>query len=337
VQSFASRAIVGCVTQPADLIPPTAWTIVMAAGVISIDLTDDQQSMLSAILLWFAATAWVFLVVTLAAPLVYQRGRFALEARSPAILTSAAATAVLGIRLAMQDYRAIGDTLLAVAVIGWAVFLVPVLGHWKTPTTGISFVVGVATTGVASLGAGLAVDYRATWLVSGAVVFLLLALACYVFTVVRFDPRQLISGGGDHWIAGGALAIAALAACVITEAAAVLGQFSGEHPVLTDGSLALWCLATAWLPVLIVCEVAKPRLTYDVRRWATVFPLGMYAACSYAAGQVTGITGITSFGQVWTWVALAAFLVALAGMVRRAYRVKELPIVHLRPQARALR
>jgi tellurite resistance protein TehA-like permease len=263
------------VTQPTNLIPPTAWTIVMAAGVISIDLTDDRQPALSAILLWFAATTWVFLVVVLAAPLFYQHGRFALESRSPAILTGVAATAVLGIRLAMQDYRVIGAVLLA--------------------------------------------------------------LACYVFTVVRFDPRQLISGGGDHWIAGGALAIAALAACVITEAAGTLGQFSGEHQDLADASLALWCLATAWLPVLIVCEVAKPRLTYDVRRWATVFPLGMYAACSCAAGQVAGITGITTFGQVWTWVALAAFLVALAGMARRAYRVKELPSVHLRLHPRALR
>jgi tellurite resistance protein TehA-like permease len=309
----------------------------MAAGVISIDLTYDHQPTLSAILLWFAATAWVFLVVVLAAPLVYQHGRFAREARSPALLTSVAATAVLGIRLAMQDYRVPAAALLALAVIGWVVFLVPVLEHWKTPTTGISFVLGVATTGVALLGATLAVNYHAAWLLSGAGVFLLLALAFYVFTVARFDPRQLTSGGGDHWIAGGALAIATLTASIITEAAGKLGQFSGQHQVLADGSLALWCLGTAWLPVLIGCEVARPRLHYDVRRWATVFPLGMYAACSYTVGQVTGITGIARFGQVWTWVAFAAFLVVLAGLVRRVHQAKQLPGVRLRLHAGALR
>jgi hypothetical protein len=53
-----------------------------------------------------------------------------------------------------------------------------------------------------------------------------------------------------------------------------------------------------------------------VRRWATVFPLGMYAACSFTVGQVTGVSGITSFGQVLTWVAFAATLVVLAGLFR---------------------
>jgi tellurite resistance protein TehA-like permease len=65
----------------------------------------------------------------------------------------------------------------------------------------------------------------------------------------------------------------------------------------------------------------QARLSYDVRRWATVFPLGMYAACSFAAGQVTGITGIADFGRVWTWVAFTASLLALAGLFRHGWPV----------------
>jgi hypothetical protein len=57
----------------------------------------------------------------------------------------------------------------------------------------------------------------------------------------------------------------------------------------------------------------------DVRRWATVFPLGMYAACSLATGQVTGITGIADFGQVWTWVAFTVSLLALGGLFRHGW------------------
>jgi hypothetical protein len=34
------------------------------------------------------------------------------------------------------------------------------------------------------------------------------------------------------------------------------------------------------IPPLIISEIIRPRLSYDVRRWATVFPFGMYAACS---------------------------------------------------------
>ena len=83
----------------------------------------------------------------------------------------------------------------------------------------------------------------------------------------------------------------------------------------------LWCLATAWLFPLIAGEVLRPRLSYDVRRWATVFPLGMYAACSFTTGQVTGISGIAGFGHVWTWVAFAVSLVVLAGLFRHGWPV----------------
>ncbi|HEX4258496.1 MAG TPA: hypothetical protein VH089_25640, partial [Streptosporangiaceae bacterium] len=82
-------------------------------------------------------------------------------------------------------------------------------------------------------------------------------------------------------------------------------------------TLVLWYLALAWLPVLIAGEVARPRPGHDIRRWATVFPLGMYAACSFTVGPVAGLSGITGFGRVWTWVALAVTLLALAGLFLR--------------------
>jgi tellurite resistance protein TehA-like permease len=71
----------------------------------------------------------------------------------------------------------------------------------------------------------------------------------------------------------------------------------------------------AWLPPLIISEIVRPRLGYDVRRWATVFPFGMYAACSFTVGQVAGVTGIIRFGQVGTWVAFAFALFVLAGLL----------------------
>ena len=80
-------------------------------------------------------------------------------------------------------------------------------------------------------------------------------------------------------------------------------------------------LAMVWLLPLVTGEVLRPRLTYDVRRWATVFPLGMYAACSFAAGQVTGISGIADFGHVWTWVAFTVSLFVLAGLFRHGWPV----------------
>jgi len=91
----------------------------MGSGIVSIDLYSDHQPVLSAIMLWFAAGAWLLLVVVLGARLVYQRDRFVREARSPASFTGVAGTAVLGTRLAMQDYHVAAAALLAVSGVGW--------------------------------------------------------------------------------------------------------------------------------------------------------------------------------------------------------------------------
>jgi tellurite resistance protein TehA-like permease len=302
-------------------IPAASWTVVMGTGIVSIGLYSDHQLVLSAITVWFAAVIWLLLAVVTGARLVCQRDWFAREARSPALLTAVAGTAVLGTRLAVQDYRAAAAVLLAVSGAGWALLLPPVLRHWKTPTAGMSFVPGVASDGLAVLGATLATAYRAGWLLSAAVLALFLGLGFYLLTVVRFDVGELFAGHGDQWVAGGALAISALAAGKITEAASALGRFTGLHQVLETGTLVLWCLAMLWLFPLITGEVLRPRLSYGAGRWATVFPLGMYAVCSAVTGQVTGITGIASFGRVWIWVAFAVCLVVLAGLCRQAWPV----------------
>lgn len=284
----------------------------MACGVVSVDLSAVHQPVLSAIMFWFAAVVWLLLVVVLVA----RRDQLRREAASPVSLTGVAATAVLGARLALQDHRVAAAVLLAMAATGWALLLGPVLRHWKTPTVGTSFVVGVATDGLAVLSATLAVTFRTRWLVAAAAFFLVLGLAFYGFTIARFDLRQLVSGSGDHWVAGGALAISALSAGKVTEATRTLDLSQHLQPVFGTGTLVLWCLAMAWLAPLIICELVRLRLRYDVRRWATVFPFGMYAACSLTAGHVTGVAAITSFGWWWTWVAFAVTLLVLAGLLR---------------------
>ena len=311
------------IRQVEDAIRPALGAVVMASGVVSIDLYSDHRLVLSGITLWFALVVWLLLAVVVSVRLAYERARFAREASSPAGFTSVAATAVLGTRLAIADYDAVAVALLAVSGVCWALVVVPVLRHWKTPTVGISFVLTMATEALAVLGAILAVTYRADWLVSAAAAALVLGLACYAFTAARFDLRELVAGCGDHWIAGGALAISALAAGHVTQAAAALGQLSELHQVFTNGTLVLWCLATVWLFPLVAGEILRRRLGYDVRRWATVLSLGMYAAYSLITGEVAGITGITHFGHVWTWVAFTGWLLALAGLLRHGW-----PVLH---------
>jgi len=72
-----------------------------------------------------------------------------------------------------------------------------------------------------------------------------------------------------------------------------------------------------WLLVLLVAETRWPRLEYDARRWSTVFPLGMYAACSFAVGVVAHADAIVSFARVSVWIGLASWAIVSAATIRR--------------------
>ncbi|HET7018443.1 MAG TPA: hypothetical protein VFI65_31275 [Streptosporangiaceae bacterium] len=331
----------------ADQLPAGSWAMAMGCGIVSIDLFLDGWLAPSDVLLWLAVAVWLVLAVRCAtAPACAVR-----EASSPPALGSIAATAVLGARFSF-GLAWVGAAFLALAALGLAVLLWPVILHWTTPTAGTSFLVSVAIQGVAALSATLAVSYRADWLLYSALALFLVGLAAYAMTVWRFDFRLVGTGAGDQWVAGGALAIGTLAAGKIAAAAAALDAFDGLGAfgsfgsfgggagggpgsgggaggtggggaggawpgVLDDLALALWCAAVAWLIPLVISELIRPRLSYHVLRWATVFPVGMYAACSFAVGQVTGLQGITDFARIWTPIAVAVTLIVLIGLTRR--------------------
>ena len=142
-------------------------------------------------------------------------------------------------------------------------------------------------------------------------------LAFYAFAIRSFDVQQLAVGRGDHWITGGALAISTLAAGRITLAARSLHTLSGLAETLKFTSLSLWALTIAWLPVLLATELLRPRLRYDVRRWSTVFPVGMYGACSFVVGAAAGARGVADFARVWVWVGVAVWLSVFLAMLAR--------------------
>jgi tellurite resistance protein TehA-like permease len=145
-----------------------------------------------------------------------------------------------------------------------------------------------------------------------------LGLGLYVFVISRFDLHQLGVSRGDHWITGGALGIAALAAARIAAGAKTLGILGGDRGALQDIAVALWVLTMLWLLVLLFAEVPWPRFRYDVQRWSTVFPLGMYAACSFAVGGVAHAGAITSFARVWVWIGFASWAILFVATIRRA-------------------
>jgi tellurite resistance protein TehA-like permease len=308
-------------TRILDSVPPASGAVVMGTGIVSIALLLDRRSTLSDILLVLDAVIWVALAGLLPARALTDRARFRADIRHPTALTSIAGSAVLGTRLTLLGWNWAGAVLLTVAVAIWLGLVPQVLGHWHVPTTGASFMLTVATESLALLAAALAFTGHTAWLLYASLVPFCLGLGFYAFVLSRFDRRQLMVGIGDHWVTGGALAISTVAAGKIALAAQRTGALAGADGALKTIALVLWCLTIVWLPALLAAEALRPRLRYSVRRWSTVFPVGMYAACSFVVGPLTGTRGITDFAHVWVWVALAVWLVVFAAMLRRGPRL----------------
>ena len=117
------------------------------------------------------------------------------------------------------------------------------------------------------------------------------------------------------------MAISTLAAGRITLGAHSLHQLSALAGALKTVSVVLWALTIAWLPVLLAAELLRPRLGYDVRRWSTVFPVGMYAACSFVVGAAAHAPAIADFARGWVWAGVGVWLVMFAAMLRRGLQL----------------
>lgn len=239
------------------------------------------------------------------------------EARAPAALTAVAGTAVLGVRLTPLASRWAAAVLLGMAVAFWLLLFPRALRHLEERVTGAAFMLTVSTGSLAVLGSVLARAERSAWLLAVSLATFGLGLAMYGLVLRRFDHHELLTGAGDHWLTGGALAISALAAGAIELAAQRLGASHAAIEALRVSSLAVWVSTMLWLPVLIVCEAASPRWSYGVRRWSTVFPVGMYAACSFAVGDAVRAPAIIDFARAWLWVAVGVWLLVALGALKR--------------------
>ncbi len=300
--------------------PPAAGAAVMATGIISIGLQSTGYEPLSLAVLAVACLAWLALAADFAVRLLRERPRWLREAGTPGALTGVAATTVLGTRFSVLGRQLLAEVLLALAAVLWPWLIVRVVRNSRRPMPGAVFLCCVATEGLAVLGASVAKAEAVAWLAHTALVFFWLGLALYLFALSRFGPRQVVEGRGDQWVAGGALAISTMAGAKLI-AASQAGPYlwnTDDGDALRTATLGLFTLDLCWYAVLLLAEVARPRLGYDVRRWATVFPLGMTAAAALSVAASLDAPQLRVPGEALLWVAVAAWLAVAAGAVAAA-------------------
>ncbi|MGP2435814.1 tellurite resistance/C4-dicarboxylate transporter family protein [Streptomyces sp. JW3] len=300
--------------------PPAAGAAVMATGIVSVGLHLTGHEVLSGIALVLGSAAWLGLALNFVVLLLRERPKWVARAATPGALTAVAATTVLGTRFSLLGWQPLAAVLLALAAALWPGLLVLVIRHWSRSMPGAVFLGCVATQGLAVLGATLAAATSTPWPAHAALVPFWFGLVLYAAALFRFDWRQVARGAGDHWIAAGALAISALAGSKLLAAGG-----SGMHlwnrddgDALRTTTVALLVLDLTWYVVLLAAELLRPRLRYDVRRWSTVFPLGMTAAATLSVAAAVEVPWLKGPGQALLWIAVAAWLAVAAGAVGSA-------------------
>lgn len=268
----------------------------MATGIVSVACAELRLGLVS----WaFAAVAFALYVLVGAAAVRHR----SLGPPGAGAFAAVAATAVLGSRLALAGVHDAAWAFLVFAVIVWLGVCAKLTPELELgPPTGTRLLTTVATESVAILAASTSRS-----LAPLAIAAFVLGVVLYPWTLARLPRSELRTGGGDVWIAMGALAISTLAAATLAR------QLGGE--ALRVAAFALWVAASAWIPLLALAELCRPWRGFHPTRWSTVFPLGMYAAASAEVARLGLKAALIDDARVFVAVAIGAWLLTGVGLL----------------------
>ena len=320
-------------------LPPGSFAFVMATGIVSVGMAQQDLRVLSFVLLIIAGAAWLLLMVALVLRMVFYRDRIIADLHDPRLafgfFTLIAGTDVLAVRLA-QEHHNVSVALLAFAtvtglVLGYAVPWAAVLSREQRPVlsdaNGTWFIWVVASQSVATAAASIepAVTVGqaelAVLAVSAWSVGIVLYGACAVMVALRLMlyPLSPADLNPPYWVSMGAMAITVVAGAKVVEMTSTpIVEATGG--LIAGLAVLCWAWATWLIPVLFAVGVWRHwvhriPLRYEATWWSIVFPLGMYAVAGMYLGRADALPIVERIGAWWLWVAVAAWLFAAVLMV----------------------
>lgn len=322
---------------------PAYFALVMATGIVSIASERAGLHTVAVVFLWLNVGQYVVLWILTAWRLL--RYRCALlddltdHLSGPGFFSAVAATSVLGNQLILIGaYRlALGLWIFGVflwTILTYAIFTALTIKQVK-PTidqgiTGAWLLAVVATQSIALLSALLArhfgepvrlhVNFIALsmWLWGGMMYLWIISLIFYRYTFFKFSPADFAA---PYWINMGAMAISTLAGSILIENTADASFLETLSPFLKGLTIFFWATGTWWIPMLVILAAwrhlfSKFPLRYDPSYWGTVFPLGMYAACTFEMARAMSLEFLLPIAGVFVYVALAAWAATFAGFIQ---------------------
>jgi tellurite resistance protein TehA-like permease len=262
----------------------------------------------------------------------------------PGYFTAVAATGIMASQfIILADDRFIATLLWLVTVLLWlgltyTIFTaLTVKGEKPTLGTGINggwLLAVVATQSVAVSSALLAahVDQPwrlelnllalSMWLWGGMLYIWLMALIFYRYTFFLLSPGDLEP---PYWINMGAMAISTLAGSLLIENAAGAQFLVSLLPFIKGFTVLYWATGTWWIPMLLLLGVwryiyRRFPVSYDPLYWGAVFPLGMYAACTFQLDRAMEFNLLGPVAYAFFYAAIAAWTVTFIGMLHALVR-----------------
>lgn len=320
---------------------PSYFALVMATGIVSIGLHIFKIPFLDKALFYinvFAyALLWVLLINRILFYFAHFKNDYLDHAKSPGFLSIVAATNILGSQFAVifENFQ-IASYFYCFGILLWIIqiysFFLIITIKKKKPTlsegiNGIWLLVVVSTQSISVLGT-LIVKYLDTY--KELVLFLSLVLflvGCFLYIVIitlifyrlTFFEIKAEQFAPAYWINTGAVAITTLAGSLLilfSNQWELLNELKG---FITGLTLLFWGVSTWWIPLIFILGMWKHfnkliPFAYHPQYWGMVFPLGMYAVCTFRLSQAVNLTFIDSISSLFVYISFLAWFITFSAL-----------------------
>ena len=321
---------------------PGNFALVMASGIVAIGFRTLDFAALAELLATFAIGAWLVLLLLSVLRLLRHAAAVRADLLNPRMVfsyfTLVAATDIVGLLLHDGGHAGLAMGCWALAFLAWCALLYLAFSvlTFLTHEHNVNIVHGgwliaiVGTQSLVLLGARIAphmgewagymmVEVHMLWGLGLVFYGIFVTLFCYRIFFLTLRPQDV---GPLLWVVMGAAAISANAGTSLITEDPRLPFLAAQRPSIDGVTLMLWAWATWWLPMLVIFGLWKhlanrPPVSYEPPMWSLVFPLGMYAVASARLGLAAEFPPLQWIAQGMIWVALAAWLLVLSGLLRR--------------------